>query len=66
MIRTQIQLSEKQAKALKSLAAGRNVSVAELIRQAVDEALRAAGTFCRARLSMPTTGTLSTAVSIRA
>jgi predicted DNA-binding ribbon-helix-helix protein len=43
MIRTQIQLSEKQAKALKDLAARRNVSVAELIRQAVDEQLRAAG-----------------------
>ena len=43
MIRTQIQLSEKQAKALKDLAARRNVSVAELIRQAVDEHLRAAG-----------------------
>ena len=44
MIRTQIQLSEKQARALKDLAARRNVSVAELIRQAVDEQLRAAGT----------------------
>jgi predicted DNA-binding ribbon-helix-helix protein len=44
MIRTQIQLSEKQAKALKDLAARRNVSVAELIRQAVDEQLRVAGT----------------------
>ena len=43
MVRTQIQLSEKQAKALKKLAARRNVSVAELIRQAVDEELRAAG-----------------------
>ena len=44
MIRTQIQLSEKQARALKDLAVRRNVSVAELIRQAVDEQLRAAGT----------------------
>jgi predicted DNA-binding ribbon-helix-helix protein len=43
MVRTQIQLSEKQAKALKDLAARRKVSVAELIRQAVDEQLRAAG-----------------------
>jgi hypothetical protein len=43
MIRTQIQLSEKQAKALKNLAARKNVSVAELIRQAVDEQLRASG-----------------------
>ena len=44
MIRTQIQLSEKQARALKDLAVRRNVSVAELIRQAVVEQLRAAGT----------------------
>ena len=44
MVRTQIQLSEKQAKALKKLAARRNVSVAELIRQAVDVQLHAAGT----------------------
>ncbi len=43
MVRTQIQLSEKQAKALKILAIQRQVSVAELIRQAVDEQLRAAG-----------------------
>lgn len=43
MVRTQIQLSEKQAKALKRLATRRNVSVAELIRQAVDEQLRVAG-----------------------
>ena len=43
MIRTKIQLSEKQAKALKDLAARRQVSVAKLIRQAVDEQLRASG-----------------------
>jgi hypothetical protein len=43
MVRTQIQLSEKQAAALKKLAARQNVSVAELIRRAVDEQLRAAG-----------------------
>jgi hypothetical protein len=42
MIRTQIQLSERQAEALKELAARQNVSVAEIIRQAVDERLRAA------------------------
>ena len=44
MIRTQIQLSEKQVKALRTLAARKKVSVAELIRQAVDEQLRAAAT----------------------
>ena len=36
MIRTQIQLSEAQARRLKALAAERGVSVAELIRQGVD------------------------------
>ena len=36
MIRTQIQLTEDQAKALKNIAASRRVSVARLIRQAVD------------------------------
>ena len=42
MIRTQIQLSVAQAKALKDQAARQNISVAELIRQAVDDRLRAA------------------------
>ena len=40
MIRTQIQLTEEQARALKALAAARRVSVAELIRQSVDDLLR--------------------------
>jgi site-specific recombinase len=40
MIRTQIQLTEDQAKALKRLAATRRVSIAELIRQGVDTVLR--------------------------
>ncbi len=35
MIRTQIQLTEEQAGALKELAARRNESMAELIRQAI-------------------------------
>jgi hypothetical protein len=47
MIRTQIQLSEQQAQALRDLAARRKVSVAELIRQAVDEQLRSARTVDR-------------------
>ena len=42
MVRTQIRLSEKQVAALKKLAIQRKVSVAELIRQAVDERLRRA------------------------
>jgi len=40
MIRTQIQLTEKQAKALKALAAKTGVSMAELVRRGVDEVLR--------------------------
>jgi predicted DNA-binding protein len=40
MIRTQIQLSEEQSRVLKSLAARRGVSVAELIRQSVDSFIR--------------------------
>jgi len=36
MVRTQIQLSEAQAQALRSLAAQQHKSMAELIRQAVE------------------------------
>ncbi|MBI4304853.1 MAG: ribbon-helix-helix protein, CopG family [Chloroflexi bacterium] len=39
MIRTQIQLTEEQAKRLKDAAAREGVSVAELIRRSVDEHL---------------------------
>ncbi len=39
MIRTQIQLTEEQAQALRRLAAERGVSIAELVRQAVDRVL---------------------------
>jgi len=39
MVRTQIQLTEDQALTLKTLAARRGVSVAELIRQAMEEYL---------------------------
>jgi plasmid stability protein len=39
MIRTQIQLSEDQAARLKSAAARRGVSIAELIRQGVEAIL---------------------------
>ena len=45
MIRTQIQLTEEQARALKMLAAKQGRSVADLIRQGVDELiLKAVGT----------------------
>ena len=36
MIRTQIQITERQARTLKKLALRRGVSMAELIRQAID------------------------------
>ena len=39
MVRTQIQLSEEQARALKRLAAERHVSMAELVRQGVERIL---------------------------
>jgi Ribbon-helix-helix protein, copG family len=39
MVRTQIQLTENQAERLRTLAAERGVSMAELIRKAVDALL---------------------------
>jgi len=43
MLRTQIQLTEEQARALKQLAAKEGTSVAELIRISVDALLRRSG-----------------------
>jgi len=40
MVRTQIQLTGDQAKALKKIALSRHLSVAEIIRQAVDNLIR--------------------------
>ncbi len=40
MVRTQIQLTEDQAKALKKIAVSRQLSVAELIRRAVDAMIK--------------------------
>lgn len=40
MVRTQIQLTEEQAQALKKLALSRHLSIAELVRQAVDNILK--------------------------
>lgn len=37
MVRTQIQLTEQQARELKRLAAAQGLSMAELIRQSVDQ-----------------------------
>lgn len=36
MVRTQIQLPERQAEILKSIAASQNTSMAEIIRQSID------------------------------
>lgn len=41
MVRTQIQLTQEQAKAIKKIARARHLSVAELIRQAVDNLIKA-------------------------
>jgi len=43
MIRTQIQLTEEQAKALKKIASSRHISMAELIRQGVETILKSPG-----------------------
>ena len=43
MIRTQIQITAEQARALKQLAAKEGKSVAELIRLSLDATLRASG-----------------------
>ncbi len=40
MLRTQIQLTEQQARAVKELAARRGVSMAELIREAVERIVK--------------------------
>lgn len=41
MIRTQIQITEEQAQALKEIARERGISMAELIRQSIDGFIRA-------------------------
>ena len=43
MIRTQIQLTEEQAKALKKMSSQMNLSMAEIIRQGIDYYLQACG-----------------------
>src|SRR6202035_5834343 len=43
-LRTQIRLTDEQSQALKSLASERRISVAELIRQAIEDLLRQSST----------------------
>jgi hypothetical protein len=45
MVRTQIQLTEEQSRALKRIALERGVSMAELIRQSVDQFMGSRGEF---------------------
>ena len=40
MVRTQIQLTEKQASALRTISATRQISIAQLIRESVDSFIR--------------------------
>ena len=47
MVRTQIQLTDAQARGLKALAASEGRSMADLIRDGVDAILRARGTVDR-------------------
>jgi len=49
MIRTQVQLTEKQARLLKALASERRTSVAALIRQSVDRFVQSSGAGIEAR-----------------
>jgi hypothetical protein len=45
MVRTQIQLTEEQSRALKKVAAARGESMAEVIRRAVDGVIRSGVAF---------------------
>jgi uncharacterized protein with von Willebrand factor type A (vWA) domain len=56
MVRTQIQLTEDQARQLKAAAAVRGVSMAQLIREAVDQALIASSDDARWRLALTAVG----------
>lgn len=65
MIRTQVQLTEDQARALRRAATQRGVSVAALIRELVDEGLGApaAARSARARAAVGRYGSGSNTVS---
>jgi predicted transcriptional regulator len=50
MLRIQIRLEEEQVEALESLASERRISVAEVIRQAVEDLLHQSSTLSRAEV----------------
>ncbi len=50
MVRTQIQLTEEQAKALREIARAKGRSMAELVRRSVDSLLRSQGMLNREEL----------------
>jgi len=56
MIRTQVQLTEEQARALKREAAQRGVSIAEIIRQALDQHLSQTPSDARRQRAMRSIG----------
>lgn len=65
MIRTQIQLTEEQSEGLKRLATEAGISMAELVRQAVDRLLASGGAPDRdeiARRSLALIGTFSSGI----
>lgn len=64
MVRTQIQLTEEQAEQVRRIARARHVSVAEIIREAVDNVIRlgagvAAGEEDRRRRALNAVGKFS-------
>jgi hypothetical protein len=59
MIRTQVQLREEQLRALKRLAAERDVSISELVRQGVDVVVGAQDINARIRRALGAVGRFS-------
>ncbi len=56
MVRTQVQLTEGQARAVKRLAAERDVSMAEVVRDAVDSYVDRQGADARRRRAIRAIG----------
>jgi hypothetical protein len=66
MVRTQIQLTEEQSEALRRIALKRHLSVAELIRQAVDNLIKTPAALDfkeRRKRAMAVAGSFSSGVS---